>query len=124
MDYVTLAPEKTMTVFLPTDTDLSSEVSYSWHTYEDEVSAPVEAGDEAGVITVSYGSELIGTCKLVTTASIPRSEFLFFLDRIEDFTKSRFFKGTIAAAVLLALAYILITAFMRAKRIRKMSGRR
>ena len=124
MDYVTLAPEKTMTVFLPTDTDLSSEVSYSWHTYEDEVSAPVEAGDEAGVITVSYGSELIGTCKLVTTASIPRSEFLFFLDRIEDFTKSRFFKGTIAAAVLLALAYILITAFMREKRIRKMSGRR
>jgi len=124
MDYVTLAPESTMTVFLPTDTDLASEVSYSWHTYEDEVTAPVEAGEEAGVITVSYGNELIGTCKLVTTASVPRSEFLFFLDRVEDFTKSRFFKGTIAAAVLLALGYILITAFMREKRIRKISRRR
>ncbi|MBE6725728.1 MAG: D-alanyl-D-alanine carboxypeptidase [Ruminococcaceae bacterium] len=124
MDYVTLVPESSMMVFLPTDADLSREVSYSWHTYEDSVNAPVEAGDEAGVITVSYGGELIGTCKLVTTASIPRSEFLFFLDRIEDFTKSRFFKGTIGAAAILALAYVLITAFLREKRIRKMSGRR
>lgn len=124
MDYVTLAPESTMMVFLPTDADLSQKVSYSWHTYEDSINAPVEAGEEAGVITVSYGNELVGTCKLVTTASIPRSEFLFFLDRIEDFTKSRFFKGTIGAAVLLALAYVFITAFLREKRIRKISGRR
>ena len=124
MDYVTLVPESTMTVYLPADADLDAEVSYSWHTYEDSLDAPVEAGEEAGVITVSYGNELIGTCKLVTTASVARSEFLFFLDRIEEFTKSRFFKGTIAAAVLLALAYILLTAFLREKRIRRISGRR
>ena len=32
MDYVTLVPESTMTVFLPTDTNLSEAVTYSWHT--------------------------------------------------------------------------------------------
>jgi D-alanyl-D-alanine carboxypeptidase (penicillin-binding protein 5/6) len=124
MDYVTLVPESTMTVFLPTDTNLNEAVTYSWHTYEDTLNAPVEAGTEAGVITVVCGNEIVGTCRLVTTSSISRSEFLYFLDRIEDFTKSRFFKGSIAAAVLLSLAYVLINAFIREKKIQKMAGRR
>ena len=124
LDYVTLVPENTMTVFLPTEMNLNDSVSYSWHTYADSLDAPVEAGEEAGVITVICDNEIVGTCKLVTTASVTRSEFLFFLDRIEEFTKSRFFKGSIAAAILLSLAYVLINAFIREKKIRKIARRR
>ena len=37
---------------------------------------------------------------------------------------SRFFRATVISAVILAILYVFITAFMREKRIRRMSGRR
>ncbi len=123
-DYVTLAPKETMSVFLPADVDLKTAVTYSWHTFEDSLDAPIEAGTEAGTITVVNGSEIVGTCPLVTTVSVQRSEFLYFLNRIEQFTMSRFFRATVISAVILAILYVFITAFMREKRIRRMSGRR
>ena len=121
---MTLAPKETISVFLPADVDLKTAVTYSWHTFEDSLDAPIEAGTEAGTITVVNGSEIVGTCPLVTTVSVQRSEFLYFLNRIEQFTMSRFFRATVISAVILAILYVFITAFMREKRIRRMSGRR
>ncbi|MBR5680394.1 MAG: hypothetical protein IKX19_07040, partial [Clostridia bacterium] len=48
----------------------------------------------------------------------------FFLDRVTEFTRSRFFKGTIAAIIVLSILYVFIKAALREKRIRRMSGRR
>lgn len=123
VDYVTLVPKEEVTVYLPVAMDIEEEVVYSYNTYEDELNAPIEAGTEAGVITVVYGEEIIGTCPLVTTTSVTRSEFLYFLKQIESFTKSRFFKGTVIAVAVLTLVYVFAQAASREKRIRKMSGR-
>ncbi len=123
VDYVTLVPKDTVEVYLPVAMDLEKEVVYSWNTFEDELDAPIEAGTEAGVITVLYGDEIIGTSPLVTTSSVTRSEFLYFLKQIENFTKSRFFKGTIIAVVVLTLIYVFAQAAFREKRIRRMAGR-
>ena len=123
VDYVTLVPKETVTVYLPVAMDIDKEVIYSYNTFEDEMDAPIEAGEEAGVITVVYGDEIIGTCPLVTTVSVTRSEFLYFLKQIESFTKSRFFFGTVIAVVVLTLIYVFAQAAFREKRIRKMSGR-
>ncbi|MBO6052125.1 MAG: D-alanyl-D-alanine carboxypeptidase [Clostridia bacterium] len=124
VDFVTLVPKEALYVYLPTETDLAEAVKYSYNTVSDAMSAPIEAGEEAGMVTVLYEDEIIGAVPLVTTASVTRSEFLYFLDRVTEFTRSRFFKGTIAAIIVLSVLYVFIKAALREKRIRRMSGRR
>ena len=124
IDYVTLVPSETISVYLPAALDLDSVIRYSYNTYEEALDAPIEAGTEAGVITVVYGEEIIGTCPLVTTTSVTRSEFLYFLDRIQQFTSGRFFKGTLVAIVVLSIVYVFAKAALREKKLRRMSGRR
>ncbi len=119
LDYVTLVPSEAITVYLPTDVNFEQEIRYSYNTYSDYLDAPVESGDEAGVITVMYGDEILGSCQLVTTSSVTRSEFLYFLDRVKQFTESRFFRGSLAAAVVLSIAYALINSAMREKKLRR-----
>ena len=124
VDFVTLVPQEALYVYLPTATDLAEAVKYSYNTVSDAMNAPIEAGEEAGMVTVLYEGEIIGAVPLVTTASVTRSEFLYFLDRVTEFTQSRFFKGTVAAIVVLSILYVFIKAALREKRIRRMSGRR
>ena len=124
LDYVTLVPKTDITVFLPTSIDLTKEIRYSYNTFSDSLDAPIESGDEAGTITVLYGEEILGTCPLITTSSITRSEFLSFLARVKEFTKGRFFIGTIISIVVLSIAYVLIKAALREKKLRRLSGRR
>ncbi len=119
LDYVTLVPERDISVYLPTAVDLERDIRYSYNTFEDSMDAPVEAGQEAGTITVIYGDEILGSCALITTSSITRSEFLYFLDRVGEFTESRFFKATVVAAGVLSVAYIFIKASMRERRLRR-----
>jgi len=118
LDYVTLVPEREISVYLPTSVDLKKDIRYSYNTYEDSVDAPVEAGQEAGTITVIYGDEILGSCALITTSSITRSEFLYFLARVGEFTESRFFRATVVSAVVLSIAYVFIKASIRERRLR------
>ncbi len=119
LDYVTLVPEREISVYLPTSVDLKKDIRYSYNTYEDSVDAPVEAGQEAGTITVIYGDEILGSCALITTSSITRSEFLYFLARVGEFTESRFFRAAVVSAVVLSIAYVLIKASIRERRLRR-----
>ncbi len=119
LDYVTLVPEREISVYLPASVDLTKDIRYSYNTYEDSMDAPVEAGQEAGTITVIYGDEILGSCALITTSSIARSEFLYFLARVGEFTESRFFKATVVSAVVLSIAYVLIKASIRERRLRR-----
>lgn len=119
LDYVTLVPEREISVYLPASVDLEKDIRYSYNTYEDSMDAPVEAGQEAGTITVIYGDEILGSCALITTSSIARSEFLYFLDRVGEFTESRFFRATVVSAVVLSIAYVFIKASIRERRLRR-----
>lgn len=124
LDYVTLVPETDITSFLPSSINVTEEIKYSYNTYLDSLDAPIEAGDEAGTITVIYGDKILGSCALVTTSSITRSEFLNFLAKVKDFTSGRFFKGMIITAVVLSVLYVLFKAARRENKLRKMAGRR
>ena len=119
LDYVTLVPEREILVYLPTAVDLKKDIRYSYNTYEDSVNAPVEAGQEAGTVTVIYGDEILGSCALITTSSITRSEFLYFLARVGEFTGSRFFKATVVSAVVLSIVYVFVKASLRERRLRR-----
>ena len=124
LDYVTLVPQNDITVYLPKSVDLQKDILYSYNTYADSLEAPVEAGSVAGTITVRYGNEILGSCPLITTSSITRSEFLYFLAGIRQFTRSRFFISTLIAIVVLSVVYVLIQARRREQKLRRMTGRR
>lgn len=119
VDYVTLLPEQSLTHYLPTDLDLEAELTYSYKVTSASLAAPVEEGQVAGFITVSYGDELLGTVNLIAKNAVERSEFLYLLSRIEEFTRSRFFIATVIAAVVLTVIYIIGTAMYRYHRQQK-----
>ena len=119
IDYVTLVPSEDITVYLPTNVDLEKEIRYSYNTYEDSLDAPVESGQQAGTITVLWGDKILGSCSLITTSSITKSEFLYFLARVKEFTESRFFRGTVVAVIVLSILYVFINAALREKKLRR-----
>ncbi len=113
VDYVTLLPEQSLTFYLPTDIDLAQEITYSPKVTSASLAAPVHEGQVAGFITVSRGDELLGTVNLVTKNAVDRSDFLYILHRIEEFSHSRFFIATLIAAVVLTVVYIFGKAMYR-----------
>ncbi len=118
LDYVTLVPKNAITVYLPTETVVETDIRYSYNTYTDTLAAPVETGQEAGTITVLLGDQILGSCPLVTTSSVARSEFLYFLARVRAFTGSRFFKATVVSAIVLTIGYVLLVAYLKERRMR------
>ncbi len=113
VDFVTLAPSKTVSVFLPTDVDVEKEIKYSWSTYEESLDAPVTAGQVVGQISATYNEEVLGTADLVVTSDVERSEFLYNLNKIEKLTKSKGFIATLIAAALITTGVIFFNAYRR-----------
>lgn len=115
VDFVTLSPKDKIRVYLPSSTDKETELEYSHTTLYEALAAPVKKGSVAGAVTVVYKGEVIGSSDLIATVDVERSELLYTLAQIESFTKSRFFIGTVTAAVVLTVAYVLIKARVKSK---------
>ena len=111
IDHVTLRPASSLTVFLPLDIDKEKDLVYSHKIASPSLTAPVEEGQIAGFISVELDGEILGSVDLVTMSKVERSEFLYSLQRIRDFTTSRPFVITAIIFVILVVAYILGTAF-------------
>lgn len=119
-DYVTLVTKNSMSMYLPTSTDLETEIKRSYKTSFDALTAPVAAGDVAGVMTVMYNGEIVGNIELVTTVAVARSEFLYTLEQIKSFGTSRFFITTVIAAFVLTVMYIIGKAiYLHRKKTRR-----
>jgi len=123
LDYVTLVPERSISVYLPTDVDPATDIRISYNTFEDSLDAPVEKGQTAGTITVLHGEDILGSCALVTTSDIARSEFLYFLARVRVFVQGRFFIATMVSFVVLSVLYVFIKASYKEKKMRSRSMR-
>ncbi len=111
IDHVTLRPASSLTVFLPLDIDKEKDLVYSHKIASPSLTAPVEEGQVAGFISVELDGEILGSVDLVTMSKVERSEFLYSLQRIRDFTTSRPFVITAIIFVILVVAYIFGTAF-------------
>ncbi len=119
LDYVTLVPAQSLELYLPTDTNVGTDVTYSYKTISDSLTAPVELGQKAGMITVILNGEIIGTVDLVTTSGVSRSDFLYTMEGIKRFATSRFFIATVVSAVVISVAYVIINSIVRYRRMMK-----
>lgn len=116
VDYVTLAPSETVSVFLPTDVDIEKEVTYSWQTTEESLQAPVTKGQVVGTVSAVYDGNIIASGDLVVTSDVESSEFLYQLNRIEKLTKSKGFIAAIISAVVLSISVVLFNAYRKKNR--------
>ena len=123
-DRVMLVPSEEIKSFLPFDTDLERDLTYS-HTLEHEsLTAPVGAGERVGYISVYLGDELLGTAPLVTQNEVRLSSFLSLLESVKRFTQSKFFICSAIALVLLTVCFVFGNSVYRSRRIRKRNSRR
>ena len=113
VDFVILSPKEKVSVFLPADVDVEKEIEYSCTPYEEELEAPVKAGDVVGQIAAIRNGEVLGKSDLIVTSDVERSDFLYSLSRIEKFTKSTGFIAALISAVIISVAVILFTAYKR-----------
>ncbi|MBE6587746.1 MAG: D-alanyl-D-alanine carboxypeptidase [Ruminococcaceae bacterium] len=116
VDHVTLVARDSLTVYLPADTDIEKEITFSWTTNTEELQAPVKKGDLAGRVTVLYNGDPIGSSDLISTADIERSDMLYGLHNISEFTKSKFFIATLVCIVVFSVAYVFGKAFLLGRR--------
>ncbi len=111
VDHVTLRPASSLTVFLPLDIDKEEDLIYSHKISSPSLTAPVEEGQIAGFISVELDGEVLGSVDLVTMNKVDRSEFLYSLQRIRNFTTSRPFVITAVIFIILVIAYVFANAF-------------
>lgn len=106
VDYVTLVSKDTLSVYLPADTDIDAEIKLSWTTESEELQAPVKKGQSVGRVTALYKDKPIGTADLIATADVNRSDMLYGLYRIKQFSQSRFFIAATVSAVIFFIVYV------------------
>lgn len=119
VDYVALMPASTLELFLPADLDPETDLKYNFKLTTESLEAPVYEGQVVGFLTVSQGDTPLGMVDLVTKNGVERNEFLYVLNSIKQFTKSRFFIAALVCAIVLSFAYIFGTAIYRARAPRR-----
>lgn len=122
VDHVALIPVDSMTLYLPVDVDIDAEIKLAVNTFDDYLNAPIRAGQECGNVTVTYDGK-ISSVKLVTTTDVARSDFLYFMNKVKEFSHSTFFIVMIVTAVLLTAGYIFYNATKSDVRRRKRAVR-
>ncbi|MBQ2325038.1 MAG: hypothetical protein II377_02185, partial [Clostridia bacterium] len=57
--------------------------------------------------------------ELITGDEVERNGFLYTLEVIKDYSKSRFFRATVISAVVLTVLYVLASAAIRRRRAKR-----
>ena len=120
-DTVVVRPAENITAMLPntyTTDDLKME-----YTLEENVTAPVKAGDVLGKLSVRYG-DLSYELDLVASADVERSTMLYVLDRVTAFFSSTTFKIIVAAVIALILLFVAYVILINRKRAKRRKNRR
>ncbi len=116
VDHVTLLPEESLDLYLPADTDVKKEIILSWALDKPALTAPVKAGETAGLLTLYYKDEIVGRVSLVVKNNVELYRTLQFIDRMRGIIESEWFRTAAVAAAGLGAAYILIVAIIRGRR--------
>ncbi len=119
VDHVMLVPAETIVRYLPTDIDPKADIHISYTTHGTSLSAPIEAGQVCGTVTVTWGDDILGSTDLIATSAVGRSEFLYLLQQIREFTEGRFFRATMIFIILFSVLYVLLEARRRERQIRR-----
>ena len=119
VDSVSVIPTKSVSMFLPLDTNVEEEITYKTVVYKNELEAPVREGEVVGELTVCYNGEEICKIPLVTSTSAERSKLLYMLDRTKKFVTSPGFIVSAAVFIVLIISYAFVKSAFIKRRQRK-----
>ncbi|MBC5582433.1 D-alanyl-D-alanine carboxypeptidase [Anaerofilum sp. BX8] len=103
-DTLKLRPASDLMTLLPIESD-ETTINKEFHLPE-TVTAPIEAGDVVGSVTLSLAGEEIGTVDLIASQSLERNTALYVIAKIGEFFSSLYFK------VLLVLILITVAVYV------------
>lgn len=120
-DCVVVTPSENITAMLPNAFETSDlKLDY---TVQEDVVAPVKAGDVLGKLTVSYEGKS-WQLDLIASSDASRSTVLYVLDRITGFFSSTAFKIIVASIVGLIVIFIVYAILVNRRHARQRRRRR
>lgn len=92
-------------IFLPKNTNLQTDLTYTVHIHGDEVKAPIKAGEEVGVLTITQNGILLSSTPIIATTNVQRNAFLYTLENMKNYVTGRSFIITLITFILLIVIY-------------------
>ncbi len=94
-------------VYIPNNS--SPNISYTIHLDEKLLKAPIDAGDEIGIVKVYCNGKLVGQSPLVISESCEASPIMLAINGVGEYTRSRAFIATVICfVILLTVSFITI----------------
>jgi len=119
VDYVLLYPESDIELLLPVGTDVSKDIKKVYNLYSESLDAPIEKDTAVGEISLIYDGEVLASSRLLTTASVERSNTLYYIDVIDKIISTTWFKASITSFIVLSILYLSVSFVFRNKRFTK-----
>lgn len=104
-DNVNLFLEEDLELFLHNDIDLKKDLLYSTYIYGNELKAPLVANSVVGELTVSHDGKILAKVPILVKKNLDKNEFLYFMDIMQEYIKSRAFLITVLSFMMLLLVY-------------------
>lgn len=111
--------KETLDAYLPSSLDMDKDLSYRYLWDGGELSAPLNAHEKVGLLTVAYGEEVLGTVEVYAAADVAPDSFLVGLEHLSDYTSGRPFRLACLYAVILLVVYFVLWPLYRRRRSRK-----
>ena len=113
IDTVLVVPGRSISIYLPKNTVIGQDITYSYTLNSETLQAPVAEGAHVGLITAYRGNEELATVELVTKSSVAQSEILYTLTRIKEISRSRVFIASVVFALVFTVLYVTVKAIIR-----------
>lgn len=118
-DSVAVRATESFHAYLPSDTVVGEDVTFSIRLTYETLEAPVTVGEHVGYLAIVYQGRVLGTVSLYTAEEATRSGFVSRLMAIRTLTESRAVRAGLCFFVLATAAWILTEFLIRRHKRRK-----
>ncbi len=101
---LTLTAKNDLVMSIPKDLELEDMEMTT--TVPESKDAPIKEGDVIGSRTYSYQGVDYGTIELVALTDVELSRVLYYADKLENFFKTKFFRGILIVLGIFVLLYV------------------
>ena len=118
-----LYPQHRLRLLLPRDTS-DDDISMEFNIFQNDLVAPVKAGEILGEAVVSVNGEVYGTVNLITRDEVDLARSEYMKRQLKDFFSNRWVIGVTAVILLIAALYVTLQIRYRKAREKYMEERR
>jgi len=111
VDHVILIAKEELSLLLPKDIDLQTQVQIVPVSEKEVLTAPIIEGDSYGVVEVYYQGVLVGSVSLVAQSDVTLSRWLVMWDAVQGFFSQGAARAVLILAGVVAVLYVLILIF-------------